>query len=201
MYLAYVALVDSASCKYRYAAVGKGVEFLEHRYALLGGGLLSRRKHAFDAKTNELVECLVRIVAAVESAVECHRHALGSCHQTSVGLHIERSVGIEAAYHYAVNAQLLAHAYVLLHALHFERSIEEIASARSDYHVQACRGEQSARHLNLAIRRSGSAFRYSSAQFHAVGTAFLRSQTTLYAIGAYFKQAFLLHNIHCLYYM
>ena len=194
LYLLYVLLVHAAASENDDAAGSKLMQLGEQRCTFERCGLLTRCQDAVDTELNELFECAARIVAAVEGAVERDGHALGSLNQATVGIHVERSVSTQTAYHHTIDAQLPAHAYILQHALHFERRIEEVAAARTYYHVEACRAEHAARNLNLAVRRRGAALGYAGAKFYTVGAAFLRCQTTLYAVGADFKSIFLFHS-------
>ena len=119
--------------------------------------------------------------------MEGQGHPLCFLDQTAVGLHVDSPVFVQASDHYAVGPQLARHLYVGLHALQFQWCVEEVATARTDDDVQACRRQHPARHHDLAIRRRCATFGYSRAQFHTVRASSLGSQATLYAIGANLK--------------
>ena len=119
--------------------------------------------------------------------MEGHGHSFGSLNEATVGVHVQRTVSIQTAYHHAVNAKLTAYADVFQHTLHLKRRIEEVAAARTDDDVQTGGGEQTACHLYLSVRRRRAALGNARTKFHTVSASFLRCQTTLHAIGAYLK--------------
>ena len=83
--------------------------------------------------------------------MERHGHSFGSLNEATVGIHVQRTVRVQTAYHHAVNAKLTANADVLQHTLHLKRRIEEVAAARTDDDVQTGGSKQTACHLYLSV--------------------------------------------------
>ena len=186
-YLAYVVLVDATTGEDDDASCGECVEGAQQTDALKGGGLLTGSQDTVNAELDELFEGEVRVAAAVEGTMERHGHSFGSLNEATVGVHIQRSVRVQTAYHNAVNAKLTANTDVFQHTLHLKRRIEEVSAARTDDDVQTGGGKQTACHLYLSVRRRRAALGNARTKFHTVSAAFLRCQTTLHAIGAYLK--------------
>ena len=127
---------------------------------------------------------------------------LGNFQQSGVGFGIERTVGAQTAENNTVGTQFTANPNVFRHSFQFPFGIQEIATSRTNNHVQAsrlqtlCRTlvEHAPRLLDFAIRRCRSTLGDPRTQLHAVGTAQLCRPATLHAVRADLKLKFRNHR-------
>ena len=116
------------------------------------GGLLSRCQYVLHTKTHKLFQCRERLPATVEGTMECNGQPIRSSHQPCHRRHIDIAIGSEATEHQAVSASHTRHPDVLHHRGKLQGGINEVATTRTDYHVQLY-AYHTAGHHNLAIRR------------------------------------------------
>ena len=107
-------------------------------------------------------KCL-NVFVCMGKAFGCIDAAFRSIDESAIRLHIDLSLLGEASDDHAVHSQLSAHTDVFLHALQFERCVEEITATRSDDDVQLGGDKQLASHFDLAIRWGRASLRYSCA--------------------------------------
>ena len=112
------------------------------------------------------------------------------------------AVGAQTAENNTVGTQFTANPNVFRHSFQFPFGIQEIATSRTNNHVQAsrlqtlCRTlvEHAPRLLDFAIRRCRSTLGDPRTQLHAVGTAQLCRPATLHAVRADLKLKFRNHR-------
>ena len=110
--------------------------------------------------------------AAVESAVEGNCWmldvgcwVLGGFQQSGVSLGVERTVGTQTAENNTVGTQFTANPNVLRHPFQFPFGIQEIATSRTNNHVQASRLQTLCRTLVVPGRRDAGPY-YSESEEH-----------------------------------